>query len=167
MPEAGLKTKYIFLIINHSLKLFFFLLTLLKTCIFISSLFYQIQLKAKSTNNIWITQMCLWSPFFNWDTVDGEVAFIVIVTVVVLSFQLFSCVQLFVTPWTAAHQASLSFTISWSLLKLMSIELVMPIQPSHLLSSPSPAFNLFQHQGLFQFYLTNYLITLFKKVWIS
>ena len=41
---------------------------------------------------------------------------------------LFSCchVQFFVTPWTAAHQASLSFTISWSLLKLMSIELVMP-----------------------------------------
>ena len=35
-------------------------------------------------------------------------------------------VQLFVTPWTAAHQASLSFTISWSLLKLMSIESVMP-----------------------------------------
>ena len=34
--------------------------------------------------------------------------------------------QLFVTPWTAAHQASLSFTISWSLLKLMSIESVMP-----------------------------------------
>ena len=31
-----------------------------------------------------------------------------------------------VTPWTAAHQASLSFTISQSLLKLMSIELVMP-----------------------------------------
>ena len=32
------------------------------------------------------------------------------------------CVQLFVTPWTAAHQASLFFTISWSLLKFMSIE---------------------------------------------
>ena len=32
----------------------------------------------------------------------------------------------FVTLWTATHQASLSFTISWSLLKLMSIELVMP-----------------------------------------
>ena len=31
-----------------------------------------------------------------------------------------------VTPWTAAHQASLSFTNSWSLLKLMSIESVMP-----------------------------------------
>ena len=37
-----------------------------------------------------------------------------------------SHVQLFATPWTAAHQASLSFTISQSLLKLMSIELVMP-----------------------------------------
>ena len=33
---------------------------------------------------------------------------------------------LFADPWTAAHQASLSFTILWSLLKLMSIELVMP-----------------------------------------
>ena len=39
--------------------------------------------------------------------------------------------QLFVTPWTAAHQASLSITNSWSSLKLMSIELVMPY--SHLL----------------------------------
>ena len=35
-------------------------------------------------------------------------------------------VRLFVTPWTAVRQASLSFTISWSLLKPMSIELVMP-----------------------------------------
>ena len=52
-------------------------------------------------------------------------------------------VQLFVTPWTAAHQASLSITNSKSLLKLMSIELVIP--------SPSPpAFNLSQNQGLFQ-----------------
>ena len=40
--------------------------------------------------------------------------------------QSISCVSLFVTPWTAAHQASLSFTISWSLLKLVSIESVMP-----------------------------------------
>ena len=37
-----------------------------------------------------------------------------------------SRVQLFATPWTAGHQASLSFTISWSLLKLMSIESMMP-----------------------------------------
>ena len=38
----------------------------------------------------------------------------------------FSQVRLFATPWTVAHQASLSITNSWSLLKLMSIELVMP-----------------------------------------
>ena len=42
------------------------------------------------------------------------------------SVQSLSRVQLFATPWTAAHQASLSITNSWSLLKLMSIELVMP-----------------------------------------
>ena len=40
--------------------------------------------------------------------------------------QSLSCVQLFVTPWTAAQQTSLSFTISPSLLKLMPIESVMP-----------------------------------------
>ena len=37
-----------------------------------------------------------------------------------------SLARLFATPWTAAHQASLSITNFWSLLKLMSIELVMP-----------------------------------------
>ena len=42
-----------------------------------------------------------------------------------LLFQQLSHVQLFKTPWTAAHQASLSFTISQSLSKFMSIELVM------------------------------------------
>ena len=41
------------------------------------------------------------------------------------SVQWLSCVQLFVTPWTAACQVSLSITNSWNLLKLMSIELVM------------------------------------------
>ena len=42
------------------------------------------------------------------------------------SVESLSHVQLFVTPWTAAHQASLSITNSQSLLKLMSIESVMP-----------------------------------------
>ena len=42
------------------------------------------------------------------------------------SVQSLSCVQLFVTPWTAAPQASLSITNSQSLLKLMSIKSVMP-----------------------------------------
>ena len=64
------------------------------------------------------------------------------------SVQPLSHVRLFATPWTAACQASLSITNSQSLLKLMSIESVMP---SHPVSSPSPpAFNLSQHQSLFK-----------------
>ena len=47
------------------------------------------------------------------------------------SVQLLSCVRLFVTPWTAARQASLSITNSRSLFKFMSIESVMP--PNYLI----------------------------------
>ena len=47
------------------------------------------------------------------------------------SVQLLGCVRLFVTPWTAARQASLSLSISWSLPKLMLIALEMP--SSHLI----------------------------------
>ena len=66
------------------------------------------------------------------------------------SVQLHSRVQLFTTPWTSAHQAFLSITNSWSLLKLM-LSIGDVIQPSHSLSSASPpAFNLSQHQGLFK-----------------
>ena len=60
-----------------------------------------------------------------------------------------SCVRLFATPWTAAHQASLSFTISQSLLKLMSIETVMPsnhlilCHPLLLLPSVFPSIRVF------------------------
>ena len=55
-----------------------------------------------------------------------------------------------VSQWTAARQASLFFTISPSLLKLMSIVWVMP--SNHLILSPQspPALNLSQHQGFFQ-----------------
>ena len=49
----------------------------------------------------------------------------------VVAVQSLSRVRLFVTPWTAAHQASLSFTMSQSLLKFMSIESVM--LPNHLI----------------------------------
>ena len=63
-------------------------------------------------------------------------------------FELWCWIRLLRVPWTAAQQASLPFIISRSLLKLMSIE---SVQLSHPLSSPSsPAFNLSQHQGLFQ-----------------
>ena len=46
--------------------------------------------------------------------------------ITISSVQSLSRVQLFVTPWTAAHQASLSITNSWSPCKFMSIKLVMP-----------------------------------------
>ena len=64
--------------------------------------------------------------------------------------QSLSPVQLFATPWTAARQAPLSYTISWSLLKLVHW-MDDAIQPSHPLSTPSPpAFSLAQHEGLCQ-----------------
>ena len=64
------------------------------------------------------------------------------------SVQALSRVRLFATPRAAARQASLSITNSWSLLKLMSIESVMP--SNHLILCPSPpTFSLSQHQGLF------------------
>ena len=64
--------------------------------------------------------------------------------------QWLSRVQLFATLCTAAHQASLPFTISWSSLKPMSNELMTPYNHSSLLPPSSPALNLSQPQGLFQ-----------------
>ena len=59
-----------------------------------------------------------------YTTVKSEKKCLVLITV--RSVQSLSRVQLFATPWTEARQASLSFTISQSLLRLMSIESVMP-----------------------------------------
>jgi len=74
---------------------------------------------------------------------DGKCPFVVVVLVL-------SCVHLIVTPMDCSMPASLSFTISRSLLKLMSIELAMPSNHLILCRPPSPfAFNLSQHQGLF------------------
>ena len=70
---------------------------------------------------------------------------------VVVVVQLLSRVLFFVTPWTAARQAFLSFTISWSLLKLMSIESVMPSNHLIFCHPFSPlALKPSQHQGLLQ-----------------
>ena len=66
---------------------------------------------------------------------------------------LLSHVQLFATPWTAAHQASLSITSSRSLLKLMCIELVMPSShlilccPLLLLPSIPPSIRVFSNES--------------------
>ena len=70
------------------------------------------------------------------------------------SVQLLSHVQLCVIPWTAARQASLSVTNSWSLLKLMSIELVMPFTclilccPLLLLPSIFPSIRVFSNESV-------------------
>ena len=70
------------------------------------------------------------------------------------SIQLFSHVRLFATPWTAARQASLSITNSWSLLKLMSIESVMPSnhlilsQPLLLLPSIFPSIRVLSNESV-------------------
>ena len=83
-------------------------------------------------SHLW--SQCLFSYFLNC------VLFVIV--------QSLSLVQLFAIPWTAACQAS--FPIFWNLLKLMSIESVMP--SNHLILSPPslPALNLSQHQGLSQ-----------------
>ena len=60
------------------------------------------------------------------------------------SVQLHSRVRLFVTPWIAARQASLSITNSRSSLKLMSIESVMPYSPFSFCPQPLPASESFQ-----------------------
>ena len=71
-----------------------------------------------------------------------------------IAIQSFSCVRLFTTPQTAAHQDSLSFTISRSLLQLMSVELVMPsihlilLHPLLLLPSIFPSMRVFCESAL-------------------
>ena len=78
------------------------------------------------------------------------------------SVQSLSRVQLFVTPWTAAHQASLSITNSRSSLKLMSIESVMPSNhlilccPLLLLSSIFPSIRVFSNESVLCIRLPKY-----------
>ena len=76
-------------------------------------------------------------------------------SILIRSIQSLSCVQLFATPWTAARQASLSNTNSWSLLKLMSIKSVMPsnhlifCHPLLLLPSIFPSIRVFYNGQFF------------------
>ena len=77
-----------------------------------------------------------------------------IMTKAVVVVQVPSCVQPFATPWTAAGQASLSITNSWSLLKLRSIESVMPSNhlilccPLLLLPSIFPRIRVFSNESV-------------------
>ena len=63
---------------------------------------------------------CLFSILFGTDLGAGLLGHMVVESL--------SCGQVLSTPWTVALQASLSFTISWSLLRLMSFELMMVTQ---------------------------------------
>ena len=78
------------------------------------------------------------------------------------SVQSLSHVRLFATPLTAAHQASLSITNSWSLLKLMSIESVMPsnhlilCHPLLFLPSSFPSIRVFSNETVLHISLPKY-----------
>ena len=110
------------------------------------------------SNTFWLDVKYLWNLTITWSPCTLSIATLNtkyicvhcccenLFTVVVESL---SPIQLFATPWTAAHQASLSLTISQSLLKFMSIVLMVTF--NHTLLSPSPpALNLSHHHGLFQ-----------------
>ena len=83
--------------------------------------------------------------------ISHENSWLYLVVFVVAIVQSLSHVQLFATPWTAGYQASLSFTISRRLLKLKSIELVMPSNhlvlclPLLLLPSIFPSIRVFSN----------------------
>ena len=111
----------------------------------------------------------------------------VLLAILFSSVQSLSHVQLFVTPWTAARQASLSITNSWSSLKFMSIELVMPsnylILCRPLLIPPSifPTVRVFSNESVlcirwpkywsFSFSISpsnEYLVPIsFRKYWLA
>ena len=92
----------------------------------------------------------LWTPNF-WFTClavswEQELAF----GNTMSSGQLLSCVRFFATPWTTAHQASLSITNFWSLSKLMSIESVMSSNHLSLCCPLSSRLQSFPTSGSFQ-----------------
>ena len=80
----------------------------------------------------------------------------------VSSVQSLSCVRFFATPWTAACQTSLSITNSWSLLKLMSIESMMPFnhlilcRPLLLPPSIFPSVRVFSNESVLHIRWTKY-----------
>ena len=98
--------------------------------------------------NIALTTQRALSQYF------GTSTWIPVFSVCCCCYSVVSCVWLFTTPWTAACQASLSFIISWSLLKLMSIESGMLsnhlilCHPLFLLPSISPSIKVFYESAL-------------------
>ena len=107
--------------------------------------------KQKMSDVIW-TRRTKWREAKNGAR-DVEICGIDLDSYPISSVQLLSRVQLFATPWTEALQASLSITNTWSLLKLMSIELVMPsnhlllCRPLLLLPSIFPNIRVFSNES--------------------
>ena len=85
------------------------------------------------------------------------------------SIQSLSCVRFFLTPWTAAHQAFLSITNSWSLPKLMSIKTVMPsnhliiCHPLFLLPSMFPRIRVFSNESVLHIRWPKYFTQVFQS----
>ena len=106
-------------------------------------------------NRVCVSHMLHWKEnknFWRWGWVDGTMMGvgqnILLVTFVVV-VQLLNRDWLFVTPWTAACPASLAITNSWTLLKLMSIESVMPFNHLVLVISFSSCLQSFLAPGSF------------------
>ena len=125
----------------------------------------------KKNFNLWFAEKTVWPfkcnftlvcnfsfSFFQWFGSQPNKSFFCMFS----SVQLLSCVRLFVTPWTAAHQASLSITHSQSLLRLMFIESVMPsnhlILCHSLLLLPSifPSIRVFSNESVLPIRWTKY-----------
>ena len=105
------------------------------------------------TVSFWILEWATPALVETWIWVTAEVPSYSKILLLFSSVQSLSCVWLFATPWTAACQASLSITNSWTLLKLMSIKSVMPSNhlilccPLLLLPSILPSIRVFSNES--------------------
>ena len=111
----------------------------------------KIYLSSNSFIRMDVWEVKMFNPFWSENNLGLQLG----LTERYLAVQLLSHVWLFGNPWTGACQACLSFTISWSLLKLMSNELVMPsnhlilCRPLLLLPSIFPSIGIFSNDWLF------------------
>ena len=118
--------------------------------------------------NRWLSTLTNIVAFVLDFTIPTSWLLLMIYSFPIVVVQLLSCVQLFATPWTAACQGSLSFTISQSLLTLMSIESVMPsnhlilCHPLHLLPSIFPRIKVFSNESALRIRWPKYWSCSFK-----
>ena len=97
---------------------------------------------------------CFWNWFHRYMSVLKDTQWFQYCGDAFVVVQSLSCVWLFATPWTAARQAPLSFTISRNLLRCMSVELVMSLNhlilccPHHLLPSVFPSIRVFSDKSV-------------------